>query len=143
MTDKTTETKKYLLKRTGNVPLSFEGELLSSQEGPWHRGREHRRFFDLRVYRTMGGKYIAERNFRTSWTGESESHSVEVFSDLDKVGDFFRLWRPDYQSLPHVGYPSGKQFQEKQARLFAGLTKSYEERLTALLEPFNLVEIVS
>jgi hypothetical protein len=130
----------YTLTRSGNVPLSFTGELLAEQAGKWHRGKERSRYFELRLYKTKGGKYIVERVFKTYYKGEAGYNEAFACSTLQDAADVLRKWDP--AELPGVGLPPGKQFEAKQNFLMSNLRHMYQDRMTTLLADFDIVEHV-
>jgi hypothetical protein len=120
------------LTRTGDAPLVFSGKEVAQAAGPRRSGRqEQTRWTDLTVYRTEGGKLVAEIVYRSTWQGESDEHRAIVCDDERGLIDALR----DYHPVPEgIGFPPGAQFVAKQARLEAALRRDYDERVTAVLE---------
>ena len=65
-------TAKHKIDRSGNVPLSFDGELISECIGRLRLNRSHNRYHDLAIYRTGEGRYIVAIQFKTL---RSEEHT--------------------------------------------------------------------
>ena len=47
------------------------------------------RGWDMRVYQTAGGKFVAVKTGMTSFIGEQDRVSTEVFENLDAIQEFF------------------------------------------------------
>ena len=126
------------LTRAGHAPLVFAGELVAEKAAKPEAGRsDHLRWHDLRVYRTAGGKLVAEIVFRTEWKRETDEHAAIACDDEGALIDALRSYDP---VRPGIGFPPGAQFREKQARLEAGLPRDYEARVTAVLEQLGAEE---
>lgn len=116
---------EYTLKRSGAAPLSFTGELIAEA-----LGNRDKRWHDLRLYRTCGGSYVAQVEYRTNWEGEIETSAVEVSESPEAIEDFFRGYDPTASVL---GYPPGAQMQAKQDRLLRDLRLRYDDQVSEIL----------
>lgn len=63
----------YTLRRTGQAPLRFQGELLAEADGEYESGRDFNRWHELTVYRTRGGKYVLRIAYRSAHQGELDN----------------------------------------------------------------------
>src|SRR5262245_11267533 len=72
------QAKLHRLLRTGDQALSFEGLVIAESAGKQINGRERDRGHDLRLYQTIGGNYIVEIIYWTTWKGEAEVRTVQV-----------------------------------------------------------------
>lgn len=118
--------EKYKLERTGLPPLSFEGQLLAEAEG---QRRNENRWHEIRAYQTKGGRYVLEIVYRTQWQGETDHHWVIDAESPKALTEGVKEYNPVMYAL---GFPPGKQFEEKQQRMIAGLRMSLAVRISAV-----------
>ena len=90
------ETKQFTIKRDSERSLSFKGHLVASMKSSpesAHPDWSHDtgRWTEMRLYRTAGGKLVAERVQRTCWQGESDSHEARVCTSDQAVVEFLGL----------------------------------------------------
>jgi len=90
------KVKQFTIKRTGERSLRFAGRLVAEAESSPNNAhpswsRETGRWTELRLYRTAGGKYVAEQVHRTQWQGESDSHAARVCRTDPEVVEFLGL----------------------------------------------------
>lgn len=77
--------EKIILKRTGHVPLTFEGDLLAAASSsdnhasPSYSGSVGRSQ-KVSIYQTKGGKYVAAIHHSTRWQGEHDTDEAESFA---------------------------------------------------------------
>lgn len=114
--------EEYVLKRTGDRPLKFNGELVAEVGGKWHAGAEQNRWYEIRVYRTAGGKYVVEVAYETMWQGEDSYHYARVCNTIRDVLEEIEFFDPLEYLL---GYPPHPQFAVKQARLEQSLRQRW------------------
>jgi hypothetical protein len=124
-------SKLFRLLRTGDQAVSFEGLVMAEAAGTQINGRERDRGHDLRVYQTVGGNFIVEIVYWTTWKGEAEVRTVLVAGkELARVA----VQLKDYDPLAHVlGYPPAERFAAKQSRLQARLRADYSTRVSDVL----------
>ena len=129
--DPTPGPSQFHLRRTGNQPLEFEGTLIAQAAGPQINGRQRDRGHDIRVYRTVGGTYVVETVYWTTWAGEAEVRTATpVGREASAVAAALRAHNP----LDHVmGYPPAERFRSKQERLFVRLREDFATRVTDVL----------
>ena len=117
-----------ILARTGDVPVEFDGRLLaidkSFSEDDLDRG------YELSIYQANDGRWIAQLRFFSRW--RSESNTSRVIVDKTVGGLAFELKQLD-PLRDVVGYPPGKQFEEKHARLLDALEAQYDALLGRVL----------
>lgn len=122
---------RYTCNRTGKRPLAFDGESLANSE-EW----ESQRAWRLELFRTAwGDKYVLAISYVTQWDGETDWHGAEVFDDLDALQSWLDAFDP-IEPLGAIGFPPGKAYEERQARLIADLRKSFAERVSDVLRDF-------
>jgi hypothetical protein len=80
-----TDSTKHTLPRTGNTPLSFDGTLL-------FRGHEPADKYNLSVYRTEQGSYVAAVQIATP---DALVHHVMTSAPLRQFVELLRYYDPD------------------------------------------------
>jgi len=115
--------KEYVLKRTGDRPLKFNGELVAEVGGKWHAGVEQNRWHEIRVYMTASGKYVVEIAYETMWQGEDSCRYAMVCNAVRDVLEEIKLFDPLDRLL---GYPPHPTFTEKQIRLEESLRQRWD-----------------
>lgn len=117
------------IKRTGDAPLVFSGEVIAEQSGQWGNGRELNRWFDLRIYSTSGREFVAEASYQTRWRGETDR--TDAFVGKAKA---VAAWLTEYDPQNCVeGFPSGESYRKRQEQLLRTICDHYESRVGELL----------
>lgn len=129
----------YTLRRSGQAPLTFRGELIASSDGERQGGKEHTRWHELAIYRTAGGKYVAVISFRTKWQGELDHDEAEPLATPEEVARYFRVWRPT-QFV--AGFPEGQHYAARQEKLLADIANRYYEQVSELLSGGEFDEVI-
>jgi hypothetical protein len=125
---------KHTLTRTGNRPLTFEGELVAHESTQIVNGKDHSRWHEITLYRATSGKFVIHVAYRTQWQGELDYEDVETCLGIDGATDWLRY---EYDPCEHlVGYPEGSQFWTKQAKLMDDLTERYRNAVSNILKDF-------
>lgn len=121
------------LKRTGQLPLAFAGELLKEEDGKWVNGKDQNRWHVIRLYRTEHSqRYVLAITYRTQWQGESDQDDVVVLGP--EQSEMIAALR-DYNPIPEgVGYPKAEHFKERQAALERDLSRRFAMLVSDLLE---------
>lgn len=130
--------QRYELERTGDRPLAFEGELLAEASTRTTDGFGSSRWHEMAVYRTHGGRIVLAVTWRTRWQGELDHHDVWILDTADEVADALKGYAP---TMYLMGFPPGRQFSEKQARLERDLTARYESAVSEVLAALGPEEI--
>lgn len=73
--------KKFRLKREGDVPLEFDGEVLVSVDGQAVRGPDQNRWIKMSVCRTANGKYVLGLIYQSYWEGEDTRYCAAYADD--------------------------------------------------------------
>ena len=114
------------LTRTGDRPLTFEGEQIATASSGNH---DATRWHELALYRTAT-RYVLAIAYRTRWEGELGRDDVTVEPDDACVANRLRA----YDAAAHVlGYPPGEAYREKQLRMLRQMYARYEDAATRLL----------
>jgi hypothetical protein len=121
-------TERFVLDRTGQSPVAFNGSLIvqvaSDDEDKLDRG------FAVSVWKTDSGTYVAHVRYLTKWKTEAEGATVYVADNAKGISAMLRQHNP-LQFV--VGYPPGKQFAEKQARLEKSVLGRYGSLIGKML----------
>lgn len=122
---------KITLPRTGDAPVTFEGELVAEQPARFTDDRQ--RHHKLAVYRTRDGSLVLHIHYQTDWKGEEPDDVVGVWQGPRAAHDLAQYLR-DYDPTCRVaGYPPGPGFREKQERLLFDIAHRYEAQVGRLL----------
>ena len=123
----TTVRSAYVVRRAGDAPLAFAGELVAEASGArgnaqrWHR---------IAVYRTDSGRWVLQIAWRTRWQGELDVIDAWIEDSPSAIVARLRAYDP----LAHlIGYPPGAQFAAKRARLERELRQAWGALVSALL----------
>lgn len=90
------DIRAFTVDRTGQRPIKFTGELLAEVESsqnnasPSYSGSPGS-WEELKIYKTVKGAYVCQRNDNTAWQGGRDVIEVVVTKDLDEVIEFFGL----------------------------------------------------
>lgn len=85
----------YVVKRTGQAPLRFRGEVVATAESspdrahPYYSGSPGR-WESVTIYRTAKGRYIAAIKYGTLWQGEVDTYDAAVFGTLAKAVEWLQ-----------------------------------------------------
>ena len=102
-------TTTFVLDRDCGPKYEFDGELIAEASSQ-HESGSTGRWTELRLYRTVGGKYICERRALTCWENETDSHEAEVALTAEAVVLFF-----GYGKLAKQVYKQVKSLRERDA----------------------------
>lgn len=86
--DNMSDVEEFTLTRDGGPDLSFKGVQIgfATNKDPYQQGG---RWFNLRLWKTAGGKYICQKEDVTCRQGERDRSKVEVCETIDEVKQFF------------------------------------------------------
>lgn len=88
MSTQQAEYEQYTITRDGQPPLRFAGEVIGSSSS--RTPDNDTRGTDVTIYRTKGGKFVAEVYRWTRWQGESSRTSAASRPTFAKVIDWLR-----------------------------------------------------
>ena len=88
-----------MLTQSKGLDIAFTGEMLGEASDRWQEGIERSRWYDMRLFRTDGGRYVLWEKYNTSWKRERGSENVEVFEDARELEDYLV---PDCDELQGV-----------------------------------------
>jgi hypothetical protein len=121
------------LKRTGELPLVFTGELLKEADGIGLKGKSDRRWHVIRLYRTaQSRRYVLAIEYHTQQQGESEDYQALVLGpDKQHLIAALRSFSP----IPDgIGYPRAEQFAKRQCELEEGLRRRFQVLVSEILD---------
>jgi hypothetical protein len=127
----------YTLRRSGNCPVAFRGQVLAQQTGPYHLGRERDRYLELALYRTQAGNYVLHRHYAT--TRKEPGHDdVVVATAIDALVTALKAWPLEQQlpltAIPAEEGPSADRWRTEREKVHKQLRRLYESRVEALLQ---------
>lgn len=123
----------HTITRSGRAPLQFEGEILSSATSKTHSGPCETRHWDLILYRTAAGSYVLAVSYHTRWDGEHDRYHAWACATLDEVREALLAYQ---MTADLVGFPPGRQFDEKRAYTEKQLRQCWEIAVAELLAEF-------
>ena len=96
---------EVVLKRTGERPLAFEGELLAEASTSMDRAHpdwsgETGVSHTAQVWRTSEGEFVVALVRHTAWQGQRDRHEAVVFDTLEEVADWLTDNAPDRVTDP-------------------------------------------
>lgn len=119
----------YTIQRTGDTPLIFSGKTVCGISGDYVNGKQLNRWFDLQLYSTTDGLYVASVIYQTRWQGETDRSDAHCGSASEVAA-----WLTEYDPQNCVeGYPTGEAYRERQERLMRTICDHYEHRVGELL----------
>jgi hypothetical protein len=130
-TEPTVETASHVVPRTGELPLRFTGVLLAHVSTASDQGPGNHRWHHVRVYRTVGGRYILAVAFRTCWSGELDHDWAYECADARELG--LALGESPNAFIPDaIGYPDREPYRERQHKLLAHLRARFHVAVSEL-----------
>lgn len=131
---------RHTFTRTGDLPVSFSGELIARASTFRNQGPGNNRWHDLELYRTDSGRLVARVVYDSSWQGEDTISWLGYAGDPAEFRDAVRA----RALVGMVGYPPHDSYREKQARNEADLRTRFDVALSELFDGVpELVEEVA
>jgi hypothetical protein len=121
----------YTLTHTGDRPVRFEGDMIAQTNSKGNGGPCESRWYELALYQKQDGEYVLHTAYRTNWDGEVDIHRVATCIDPDEVAECLRSTSPKNDV---VGYPLGKQYEDRQARMMRQMDVALRNAISNLLE---------
>lgn len=81
--------EEHVVSRDNATDLKFNGSELGYATSNDPYGNDNSRWFELTLYRTVGGKYVCAKKDISRWDGERSRYAADVCDDLDGVIAFF------------------------------------------------------
>ena len=137
------EYRGYEIPRTGQAPLQFKGkeEAHSTSHIAAKGSHLRRRWHDLRLFRTEGGKAVVEVQYVTTWQDDPEKGYVwGKACDWNEVPS--ALGEHDPRDYVVGGFPATERYRDQQEKLLAEICLGYEQAVSALLTEAGFVETV-
>ena len=122
---------EFTLPRDGDIPISFDGDLISKSTSHEHEGPGQNRWHELSLFRTGKGKYALAITYHSLYRGEGSRHHVAVCGSVQDVREVLTGHDP----VPRgIGFPSGRDYQEKQSRMIDNLNHRYRRAVSELFK---------
>jgi hypothetical protein len=121
--------KPIILSRTGDNPLSFEGDQIVKYSSRTAQGDLQSRWHEIAVYRNGTG-YVVSISYRAELHGEHGHDLVETCNTQKEVADVLR----EYDPIAHVaGYPTDAEYDLRQDRLEDQIEFAWEDMVHRVL----------
>jgi|SRR5580700_2089643 hypothetical protein len=122
--------KEYVIHRTGNIPLAFNGRVLardSNHETSHLDGAK--RWHSITVYQTTGGNFVAQLDYTSDFGQELPFSTAFIGED---AGDLVRqLYHLRFSYVQ--GYPPRNEYSDKQHRLMTHINLEYLDLLNRVV----------
>jgi hypothetical protein len=121
--------KPIIVSRTGDKPLSFEGEQIVSYSSRTATGDLQSRWHEVTVYRNGEG-YVVSICYRAEIQGEHGHDIAQACKNTSEVVSVLR----DYDPIAHVaGYPTDAEYDARQDRLEDQIEFAWEDLIHRVL----------
>jgi hypothetical protein len=124
----------YTLTRTGQIPLTFQGEKIACVYGHWHYGIHWGTYHNLVVYRTEDYRYVLSIQYRTS---SATIHEIEQPHDYAMIIDDTKALTEELGRYDPLAYLLHRPHPEEDDN---HLRRRYQEQVDHLLELVGMVE---
>lgn len=131
---------KTTVQRTGQRPLSFDGESLASSSSRHHAGKERNRWHEITVWTTSTSKVVVSVAYHTQWEGESGYDDGTVFDTKEQAATLLEEYI--FPNIASIGYPPAAAYGERQARLMADLEEAFRHAAGEVIRDMGCVEEV-
>lgn len=121
------------IRRSGNSPLQFVGEKIASSTSHHHQGPCSNRWHELALYQTESRAYVLAIAYHTQWEGEHDRHHAWQCADRAELVDCLTSYRI---MSDMIGYPPGKQFDERRQHAEKIMIQAWEQAVSKLLSEF-------
>lgn len=99
--------------------MVFVGEIASSGTSKQAGGRDHNRWHEITVYKTIDNDVVVIVRYRTQWQGEMEHSQAERFKTNAEAARFLEAY--SWPNMGSIGWPPLPDYERKQERLMADL----------------------
>jgi len=123
--------KRITLKRTGDRPLSFEGEKIAEITSHYLADEKSSRWHALELYRTTKGQMVLSVVYRTLWQGELDHHFACICDKVDDIMDALHSYDPNAYVVGFPGYTEALKVKEE--RRAQDLQLRYDTAVSDLL----------
>jgi hypothetical protein len=83
------DTQEIEIPRDNAPDLRFEGAKLAGATGKGYYSDSQNRWWDFRLYKTVGGKYVCHKEYNSCWQGESGSSDAAICTDESEIIAYF------------------------------------------------------
>lgn len=131
---------KITLKRTGQAPLKFSGELVSEASSKKFQGPAENRYFDLSIYSAEQGGYVMAVEYHTHWQGEHDQYFAHVCRDAGEVREYLGTFDPCDEVL-WAGIPANvHDAQRRNAMYRNAIGTAFREAVSEVLNDEQFME---
>jgi hypothetical protein len=127
---------EFRAPRTGDTTLTGRGKLLAEvvndNKSNTQRDNKYRRWWNLRVWETIGGRYVLHIAFRSNTSFESDHDTSMVFKTLAEALFFAREVYEPFQYLKVPTPPESNPDAAKFAWIMTKLREEYKEYVNTL-----------
>lgn len=81
--------EEFVITRDRDRDIRFVGELIAEVDNSLNGNGPRGRWFELRIYRTKGGRYVCSRIGRTHFQHEVDRHEAVIVDDHSGIIAFF------------------------------------------------------
>ena len=123
--------QRITLARTGNRPVTFDGEKIAESSSRYVTGREANRWHDLAMYLTTNGNFVLSVQYGTQWQGELDHADAVIVDSAEAVADYMRSLDPNEHATGMPIYNEAMRTKEDRRR--ADLKNRYDAAVSELL----------
>jgi hypothetical protein len=131
---------KTTVPRTGQRPLSFDGESIASASSQTHAGKTRNRWHEIQVWQTTTGKYVCSVQYHTQWEGESSYDDALAFDNKEQIATLLEEYI--FPNIASIGYPVSPAYEGRQARMLAELEEAFKHAASEVLDTLGCSEEV-
>ena len=127
------------IRRTGQEALEFEGQEIASASSRETVGKQHKRWHEVKVYRTKDGRFAVAVSYRSECPDEPGCDDAFVVANAQEVAHY--LERFFFLSAASIRYRlSQLQGQKHAMAVLADLRNGCEEIVSGIREKIGAAE---
>lgn len=122
--------RKFLLTRSGDRALSFQGRKLAQAGEQGTQGEAKDRWHTIAIYHTDTNRFVGHVEYHATWDGEEAWASAFVADTADDLVQQLQ----EHDPLACVfGYPDTAQFKSRNDQMHRVLRTRYDNALASVL----------